>query len=788
MKPLLRRYCILLALLLYWVPNTALPQTPPKVQKIEIKHVGPPAVGDDLIRAHIRVKEGDPYNRPSVDDDVRNLYNTGYFYNIRVTEEPRDGAVVLSYVFWGKPTLMEINFSGNEKYSTTKLRKKLTSKVGEPLDERKLFNDAQEIKKTYQKAGYQKTQVDYVPVLNELTGRGTVTFEIKEAPKVKIEEVIFEGAAAFPERKLRKVIKTRERWFMSWLTGSGVLKDEQFEDDKEKLAEFYREEGYIDFAIKDIQFEQINEKWMNLRFTVHEGQKYNVGQVQIKGPSLFPIEEIQEKLRMIAGETFTPKGLTTDIEAIQDYYGAKGYIDARIVAVKSPNIETGTMDLVYQVEENDKSFLEKVEIKGNDKTKDKVIRRELAVSPGEVFDMTRVKLSKQRLEGLDYFEKVDTTPEPSDAGPNRRNLVVSVEEKSTGNLTFGAGFSTVDNVVGFVELTEGNFDLFNPPRFGGGGQKFRLRTAIGTERQDYQMSFVEPWFLDRKLSLGVDLFHRELSFLSDIFDETHTGGRVSLSRALGSDFVIGTIAYGLENVDIDIVNPGRVTQELLQEAGGRVSSSITASLAYDTRNSNFLPNRGQRSEISATLAGGPLGMDTDTYRFEGRSTWYFPGFFDGHVFEIGGRAGVVDRYSDTDRVPLFDRYFLGGLTSLRGYRFRQVGPRDGINEPIGGSTYWYGTAEYSIPIIERLRFAMFYDIGMVYKDAFSFNRTYDFLTAPGTFATRNTRFFNDNWGVGFRLNLPIGPLRLDYGIPINADPANDGSGRFQFSAGYTREF
>jgi outer membrane protein insertion porin family len=786
MKQILRRHCILLALLLYWLPN-AQAQTPPKIQQVEIKHVGPPAVSDELIRAHIRVKQGDNYSRPSIDDDVRNLYNTGYFYNIRVTEEPKDTGIALAYVVQGKPMLMDVTFSGNKKFSTSKLRKKLTSKVGEPLDERKLFNDAQEIQKAYQKSGFQKTKVEYVPVINDQTGRGTVTFEITEAPKVRIEEVVFEGAQAFKQKELAKQIKTRERWFMSWLTGTGVLKDEQFEDDKEKLADFYRNEGYIDFAIKDIQFEPLSEKWMNIRFTLFEGKKYNVGKVEIKGPSLFPMEEVRAALKMIEGQTFTPSGLNTDIEAIQDYYGAKGYIDTRIVAVKSPNVETGTMDLVYQIEENTQSFVEKIEIKGNDKTKDKVIRRELSVTPGEIFDMTMVKLSQKRLEGLDYFEKVDTQVEPTDV-PNRKNLVVSVEEKNTGSITFGAGFSTIDSVIGFVELSEGNFDLFNPPRFGGGGQKFRLRTTLGTERQDYQISFVEPWFMGRKLSFGVDLYHRELNYLSDIFEETHTGGRLSLSRALGSDFLIGTVAYSVKNTDLEIVDPTRVTPEVLQEQGGRTSSMVTLSLAYDTRNDNFYPNRGQRSELIADLAGGPLGLDTDIYRFEARSTWYFPGFREGHIFELGGRAGVVESYDTTTRVPIHERYFLGGLTSLRGYKYRQVGPRDLSNEPIGGSTYWYSTAEYTIPIIERLRFAMFYDIGMVYRDAFSFNRNYQFLTAPATFGTARTRMFNDNWGVGLRINLPIGPLRLDYGIPISADPQNDASGRFQFSAGYTREF
>ncbi len=774
-KPLLRRYSVLLALLVYWVPN-AQTQNLPIVKQIEIRHAGPPATSDELIKSNIRVKVGDPLTRTAVDDDVRNLYATGFFYNIRVAEEPIPEGLKLVYVVMGKLTLTDIRFEGNEEMRLSKLKKKVTSKVGEPLDEQKLFSDAQELKKLYQKQGFQKTEVTYEVIPNEATGRGTVTFKITEAPKTRVGEVVFNGAEAFSQKKLRKTIKTRERWFMSWLTGSGTLKDEQFEDDKEKLAEFYRENGYIDFRINDIKFDQVTDRKVAITFDVFEGRLYKTGNVSLKGNSLFPSEDIMARLKMVSGENFTPGGLNKDTEAVRDFYGEKGYIDTEVYVRKTPNVETGNMDLVYQIEEKDKSFIEKIEIKGNVKTKDKVIRRELAVSPGEVFDMVGVKLSQKRLEGLDYFSKVDARPEPTDV-PNRKNLVVGVEEKSTGNFTIGAGFSSVDAVVGFAEVTQGNFDLFNPPYFTGGGQKFRLRTQIGTQRQDYQISFEEPWFLDRKLRFGVDLYHRDLGFLSDLYDQQQTGAKLSLSRALGSDFLIGTVSYTIENIGIDITDRTRASQTIINEEGGRTVSKVGASLAYDTRNSSFLPDGGQRTELFTELAGGPFGLDTDYFRVELRSAWYFKGFGEGHVLEVSGRSGVVQNYGSSDRVPLFDRWYLGGMYSLRGFDYREVGPKDINGEPIGGETYWFGTAEYSLPIIERLRLAFFYDAGMVYSSAFRF--------AQGGY---NTGMYNDNVGIGFRLNLPIGPLRLDYGIPITSDPQNDSSGKFQFGVGYTRDF
>jgi len=791
-----------------------------KISKIEIKHLGPAGVSDELIRANIRVKVGDPYLRTAVDDDVRNLYATGLFYNIRVADETTLQGVVLTYVVQGNPRLTEIKFQGNSKFKDAKLRKKLSSKVGEPLDERKLFTDSQEIQKMYQKSGYPLTQVKYVLNIDENSGRGTATFEITESPKVKIIEVDFVGAKAYPQKKLRKVIKTRKHWMFSWITSSGVLKDEQFEEDQEKLKDYYRDHGYIDFEIKNVEYLNPTPRTLIIRLNVYEGVQYKVGSVKFTGNKLFSTAEIARGLQslhsargakgklgtngltMDVGGIFTPKGLTADIEAVEDFYGAKGYIDVssstrNLNVQRIPNTDTGTMDLEFKLDEGQKSYIERIDIRGNTKTKDRVIRRELAVSPGEVFDMVRVKVSKQRLEGLQYFEKVDARPEPTDV-PNRKDLVVGVDEKNTGNLSQEAGFSSVEAIVGFVELSQGNFDLFHPPTFTGGGQKFRLRVQIGTERQDYIASFIEPWFLGRKLALGVDLYHRELGFqsLDNLYDEARTGGRVSLTRALWSDFLMGSISYTLEDVGIlfngsahgplivpqpglgrphptYVVVPPTAPQTLLKEGGYALLSRVGTSLAYDTRNSVLLPNKGQRTELFTELVGGPLGGDKDFYRLELRTAWYFRGFAPGHVLELVGRSGVADAYGNSADVPFYERYYLGGLYSLRGFKYRSISPREpGISEPIGGDTFWFGSAEYSIPIIERLRFAFFYDIGDVELKSYEY------------------RFgnFSDNWGLGLRLNLPIGPLRLDYGIPIHHDQFNSGSGRFQFGVGYTREF
>jgi outer membrane protein insertion porin family len=795
----------------------------PKIDRVDVKFVGPATVSEPFVRSNVRLKAGDIYFPDATQDDIRALYATGQFYNIRVTLDPAaDGGVVLTYLVQARPRLTDIKIEGNNKLSTSKIRKKITAKTGQPLDEQKLFTDTQEIRKLYEKYGRSGTQVKYILNIDENAGRGTVTFEIAEAVKIKIDQIDFIGAAAFTQRELRGQLKTKRHWLWSWLSGNGVFKEDDFDDDREALTDFYHNHGYLDFEIKDVKLDHPTTNTIVIRFYLYEGRQYKVGAVTFTGNKLFNAEEIHHGLQAVhnsehskaklgphglvmdTGNIFTPEGLNKDTQAIEDFYGSKGYIDVErgsaLRAEYIPNVDTGTMDLEFQIKEGQKSHVEKIDIRGNNKTKDKVIRRELAIAPGEVFDMVRVKMSKQRLDGLQYFDKVDLRPEATDPPiAGRKDLIVSVEEQNTGNLMLGAGFSSVDALVGYAEISQGNFDLFHPPTFTGGGQKLRLFVQLGTKRQDYELSFVEPWFLNRKLALGVDLYRHQLNFESpnNIYDETRTGVRLSLTRALWSDFFIGSVSYTLEDVGIDLVSPyhgwkvdkplpplpPNTPQAILDQTGDHVYNRFGVSLAYDTRNSVQLPNHGQRTEIDPEFSLG----DTSYYKLDVKTAWYFPGLFKGHVLEAVGRAGVADSVSGGD-VPFYDRDYLGGLYSLRGFKFRNIAPRDpnyfpgnqGVipNEPIGGDTYWFSSLEYSLPIFEKdngpgVRFAMFYDVGAVYENAYS--------------VSGNN--FDDDWGLGLHINIPkLGPLRLEYGIPIHHDQYNGASGRFQFGVSFFRPY
>jgi len=811
----------------------------PKVDRVDVQFVGPASVSQEFVLGNIRLKAGATYQPNLTQDDVHSLYATGQFYNIRVKlDQADDGGMILTYIVQVRPRITEIRFEGNTKLSDAKLKKKVTFKVGEVLDEQKVFTAVQEIKKLYEKNGLSDTSVKYVLNIEQLTGHGIVIFHIEESPKYKIKDVEFLGATVKPGT-LRSELKIRRRWAFSWLTGSGYFQQEEFDGDRDRLSDYYRNHGYLDFEIKDVKLERPTKNTMYIKYYISEGRQYKVGDVKITGGKIFTDPEILNGLHgvhdyqhskdhlgvhglpMDTGDIFTPDGLGKDTDLIEDFYGSKGYIEISqgqaLRVNKVPNVDTGTMDLEYVLGDSEKSRVQKIEIHGNLKTKDKVIRRELAISPGDVMDMVRVKISKQRLEGLGYFDKVDARPEPIDPPtPGQKDLVINVEEKNTGNFTLGAGYSSEQSLVGYAEVSQSNFDLFHPPYFTGGGEKIRLRLDIGSLYQNYELAFVEPWFLDRKLSLGVDLYRRQLDYESpnNIFDETRTGAKFSLSRALGSDFFIGSLNYTVEDIGIslnsgwnadlppssayggspddnnnstslsttEVGTPHNVPQAILSQLGDHFYQRVGGSLAYDTSNSSQLPNHGQHSEVSAEFSAGASTF----YKVDLTSSWYFPGFYKGHVLEVGGRTGVAQNLRDDGGdVPFYDRYYLGGIYSLRGFKYRNVGPREPFNsnanaiptEPIGGDTYWFGSLEYSVPIFEQpngvgLRFAVFYDIGAVAPGSYSFSSAYD-----------------DNWGLGIRLNIPhLGPLRLDYGVPITTDQYNGSSGQFQFSVGYKRQF
>jgi outer membrane protein insertion porin family len=795
----------------------------PIVRDINVEYIGPHTVAKSVILSNMRTTVGQVYSAASVEEDVRNLYATGFFTNLAIKDEPLGDGVRVNVVVEPKPLVKEIVIKGASKIKMARVKKELKSKVGETLSEQQISADADKIKELYLGKGYNQVQVSYKIDTNEEFGRSVVTFIISEGDRAYVTEVDFVGNDHLTTKELRKIMKTRKKNLLSFLNKSGLFKEDDFKADLDNLRTYYNSKGYIDMEVKDVKYDYPGPGLMKVTITVFEGIPYTVGKVDFEGNTVYTSQELRSYrgipvVKMDEGKVYAPRpyvpdkknpedyeGLATlegDIKRIRDLYGTKGYIEMDVTPERQANVESGKMDILYHITENSQSYVEQIIIQGNNRTKDKVIRRELLVTPGQIYDSVRADVSKKRLENLQYFEKVDISPQDTSV-PNRKNMVVTVEEKRTGSITFGAGFSSVDSLLGFVEITQGNFDLFNFPYFTGGGEKFRVRLQYGLERQDAEVEFKEPWFLEQRLSLGYNLFYHNATYLSDYYNERNFGGSVSLSRGFGQ-FWAGSVTYTLQ--EFDLYNfASNTSPELLQAAGvstessrftdkagniitqtqpsdggaWRSDSSITLGMSYDTRDSVLLTRRGVHADFSAEFAGGPLLGQTNIYKFQIDAQKYILLPYD-MILSIGGATGDVDYFGDSTEVPLFDRFFIGGSRSVRGFRNRDIGPVDRNTEPLGGNTMAYQNTELTFPIIDRVRGAVFNDVGFLDPDAFTYDRIFKSNPYPGA-----THEINAAVGVGLRLNLPIGPLRLDYAIPYRDQGYNhSNTGHFDFDVGY----
>ena len=739
------------------------PQGPPIIRSIDVEYTGPGTVSKERILAQMRTKVGQLYSNQVVEQDIEALYKTGSVLNVRIFAQPEGDGVRVIVAVQTRSIVREIEIDGAERVKAKRLRKEIKLKLNQPVNEEQLEQARQKITEVYQGRGFNDVTVQFrVDPIDEKRGTARVVFTVNEGAKGAVRRIHFEGNEHFSEGVLRKQMKTRGKTLISFVDKSGRLDEVQLEQDLDKIREWYQNHGYIDVQVKDVRRERSANGPLILTIVVVEGPQYHVGKLTISGEKATSEEKIRALLKMKEGSVYSPKALHDDAKAVADAYGSGGYVDL-VVSPEGAPAGPARIDVHYKIEEGDRSFVQRINISGNTRTKDKVIRREVLVAPGDVFNTVRVDVTKKRLENLGYFSKVETYPEDTDI-PGRKDLTILVQEKRTGSLSFGGGFSTIDQLVGFVELTQGNFDLFNWPAFTGAGQKFRLRLQYGTQRKDFILSLTEPYFLDRRLALSGQLFYTEANYLSAEYNQRNYGFTIELRKPLNA-YMYATLGYRLQ--DVDIFDVAASASNVIQEAkGSTVESQIFTSVVYDRRDNPLLTRRGQRITLSPYVAGGFLGGDAQIYGWDLEGSQYFRLWWD-TILLFNGEVATVNTWGGGDTVPIFDRLYLGGSNNLRGFPFREVGPPDHNGEPIGGNSMARLTIEYTFPLIEKARGAVFYDTGFVNSDAWSFGFNH----------------IASDVGIGLRLDLPIGPLRLDYGYPIQRDGYH-GGGHFNFNVGY----
>jgi outer membrane protein insertion porin family len=771
--------------------------TTERVGTITVKFIGMATVSEQIVRANMILREGTELDETVIDRDIRSLYRTGIFEFIEVKREELPGNIV-NFVVEVTPKfrVLNVTYEGNREVKSRRLNKEVKTLANGPLDERQIKEDTQKIYEYYQKRGFNQAQVTYSIDRNRSTGFATVTFKVREGARVKIAAVNFIGNDSIKARRLRKEMETKKWSWISWLMGTGRLKDDQFDEDLDKLRDYYKEEGFLDVQISEdkITFDYPKSDKLVITIRVDEGRQYRVGDITFTGNKLFPEQLLSFIPRQRKGAVFKPSLLDKDSESVEDFYGRGGYLppDTRVRLVRKPNLETGNIDVEYQITEGERIQVESIKIEGNTKTKSVVILRELVLGPGDVFDSVRMKISKLRLENTRFFEQPVNVTDESTNIPGRRTLKISVQEARTGNLTFGAGFSSLEKAVVFAEVTQSNFDLFNRRSFfQGDGQKFRLRFQIGSQSSELIMAFEEPYFLERELATGFQLYRTTSDYNSSFYEEIRTGGEVYARKRL-FNWLESRLSYTYEVVNIDNVDPSpRTPIQFRLLEGKTVTSRVGLILTQDTRDKLISTTRGHYTSLNLDLAGGPFGGDNHYYRVEMRGSKFFPiAEFQEQVIAVIGRAGVVESFGDSDKpqfrtitdpntgapitvgpfvsgVPFYDRYFLGGPNDLRGFEFRDVGPKDSSGEPLGGKTYGFFSIEYSFDLVKPVRMALFYDAGFVNQDG------YDFSPVN----------FNDNFGIGIQLFVAGAPLRLDFGIPLTTDRFNKKGNQFNFSFG-----
>lgn len=765
MSRLLRRgLAILLAAWTLPAPDAAAA----RIREIRIVNLGPGPLREESVRPLLSLREGDPFDRAAAIADVRRLQASGRFSQADLQAETEGDEIVLILALRGKPLLARLGIEGSTALGNRRIAELLELSLGDPVDDDVLAAGARRIEDEYLKRYYPYARVTWILDADEENGRADVRLTIREGPRARVRSIRIEGSRQVRESEIRGVL--RQNRFLPfnpwhWVTGRGRFDPDLAEADARSLRMAYWNRGYLDAAVEGPEI-FVDGRAIQLVFSVREGALYRIGDVSLEGHSLFGEPELRRAHGLVAGAPASLSAIDEAAASIEEYYGNRGYFGTSVRRAIDADADTGRVDVRFQIREGRLGWIRDVAIQGNRITRDKVIRRELVVVPGERYDASRVRASERRLRNLGYFSQVmssfSETPEP-----DRVDLYFDVEEGQMGMASAGVGFSSIESVSGFFEISHGNVALNDWPPFGG-GQKLRLRGQVGTRSNTVETEFTEPWFLNRQLSLGVNLFRSEYRYLSADYNQRNTGGRVSLTRAL-APFWRGSVEYGLQRIDIFDVSES-ASGVIREEEGERLKSSVTLSVTRDTRRQEFrgaLPTGGQLVRLSAGYSGGPLGGDTDLYELNAQGTRYLT-TWGRHVLVLRARAGVVEPTRSDGRVPLFDRFFLGGPTTVRGFRFRHVGPRDENATPIGGASLAFASAEYSVPLVPHIRGAVFYDAGMVWPEAYSFDSRW-----------------NSSYGAGVRLDIPMLPIRLDYAWPLETDEFTERKkGRFSFWIGH----
>ena len=743
---------------------------PPIVTRIEVQGARHTSV--EQILKLIKSRVGQPFSEEMASSDLSRIFEMGHFSNVTVKRQAEEGGLALIYVVEEKPILAHVVFEGNKAFDRSRLLKEAGLAEGDFVEFFDLAIGADRLRAFYHKEGFELFELD--KDVKETPEGLEVTYRLREGPKVRIEKVEFLGNVSFPDSILYRLVGTRPRRL---ILGGGVLDRDQLQLDLLRLRRFYYDRGWLDVEVTSTSDYSKDGTRLVVTFVIEEGRRYRVDFIEVAGNQAIEGRRIRERLRMAPGDYFEAEKLARDVRSVLDLYGEGGFVETAVDPRTSFDVEKALVSLEYSLQEGQRFTVDRVIVRGNYKSKDKVLRREISLVPGEVLKGPELRESRRRLLETRYFSEVNVSLEPG-SFPDSKNVYVDVTEQTTGALLFGVGVSTNAGLVGTISLTQRNFDIADFPTslkdfleggaFIGAGQVLELSAQPGTQLSRFRIRFYEPYFLDQPVGLDLQAYIWQRKFES--YDESRFGGTVTVARRFGRRMAL-SLGVRLEDVEIDSVNADAPPDVFAVEGSNDVRT-VVFSASYDKRDSIWFPTQGYLLRATFENAGTLLGGDFDFNRLVLTGTCYKTVHVDDrerpHILALRAEGGIVDETGGSDFVPIFERFFLGGQTTLRGFDFRGVGPRV-LDEPVGGEVLLLANAEYSFPVYENfLRGVTFVDVGSVYGEPGDVSRA-ELRSAAGVGA----RIYPPGW--------PI-PITLDWGFVLSSEPG-DREQVFSFSVG-----
>jgi outer membrane protein insertion porin family len=693
-------------------------------------------IEEGVIRGAVKSREGGPFSNEQVREDLRSIFSLGHFTDVQIDIRSTPKGKEIIYIVAEKPSIKEVLILGNDKVKLDDIKEKVTLTPRSILNLEKVLENAEQIRKLYFSKGYYGVRVEH-QVDSLETNEAVVTFRITEGPKGRIKKIVLKGNRKIKSSDLKKVMTTKQWSLFSIITKTGVLDEDILKNDTQLLTAYYYEHGYLDAKISEPKIDLRDPKRIRIEIEIEEGPQFRLGTIDFKGDLLTTKEDLFKELKLKRNDIYRNSAVREQIRIFTEKFANEGYAYVEINPETNIDSKNLLVHLIFDIEKKKRVSFEKIQVTGNAKTREKVIRREFEVEEGEIYSVTDLNESRYRLKRTGYFKEVGFTTSRGSTD-EKINLDIKVEEAPTGALSFGVGYSSIEAVVGSVSLSEQN--LF------GMGYQGLLRFQIGTESNNFKASFTDPYFLGYPFSAGIDLYHEDIKYF-DTYSYKILGGDLRLGKRLTKRIRLDTM-YKLENINVyDVTDDASIY--IKEQEGEATTSALSFTLSMDTRDDFYVPTRGARHSLFVQNAGGILGGDNYFVKGFLETSWFFPLPLS-TVLNLRGKFGIIEPYGGKE-TPIYEKFFVGGISTVRGFEYGMAGPIDINEDPLGAEKMVVFNAEWIFPLSREigLRGAVFFDIGKGFDE-------WSNMTPLRTGA-----------GAGIRWFSPMGPIHIDFGYNLS---------------------